>query len=228
MTQTSWPALIHLQSLAERGDLHRLSPAIYDAVIDRLEEALSTDDGDLLREAAAALQFALQTVFKAAPADVKDAMRGAISAREPLLTAFWAGQTAFAQALAARALDRRADDRLLNRLTHKSYEGYVRALLHGPRSGDELVQLLGERKETVSRKLKVLAALGAIERRRQGNHVFNALTPTARTYLKSRNIAALAGTRAAALTAAVADALDARTQDIAEHMRHTPVLGAVA
>jgi DNA-binding transcriptional ArsR family regulator len=228
VTENSWPSLRRMHDLAERKELHLLSPAIYDAIADRLEEALSTDTGDSLEEAATALHTALRAVFAAAPAEVKNAMRGTAGSSHDLITAFWAGQTAFAQAFASRALDKRADDRLLSRLTHRQYERYVRALLNRPSSGDELSDLLGERKETVSRKLKVLADLGAIERRREGNHVINSLSPTARSYLRSHNIAAWSAQRTVPLRPDVADALKTRSQDIAEHMRHTPVLGAVA
>jgi DNA-binding transcriptional ArsR family regulator len=222
----SWPVLAHLHRLAEAGEPHLIEPTAYDAIADRLEGALVSEDSQQLREAAEGLQAALQALVKASSQRVKDAVRGAANAEAELLDAFWVGQTSFAQAFAARALDKRADDRLVRRLTDRRYERYVRALLNSPLSGEDLVAITGERKETVSRKVAALSLLGAIERRRQGNHVVNMLSPAARTYLKHRNIAPWATGKAPPLNANVMSVLETRSLAIPDHMRHSPVLGA--
>jgi DNA-binding transcriptional ArsR family regulator len=223
LKKQTWPSLARLSLLCESAEQHLIDAGLYDAIADRLEQALASESSELLREAEAGLHAALLGLVKTAPADVQDAVRGASSADPNIVSAFWAGQTAFAQAFAARALARRSDDRLLSRVTDKRYERYVRALLERPQTGEELVAATGETKETVSRKLTALAQLGAIERQRQGNHVVNLLSPVVRAYLRHRNIAAWVPSP---LSAKVSYVLEERTREIPQHMRHTPVLGA--
>lgn len=219
MTIETWPVLAALHRQIERGAAE-LKPALYDALADRLEAALAADTSDDLRTAADSLQRALYELARSASPAVRDALRGAQVADPELLSAFWAGQTAFAQLLSARALDKRGDDRFVSRLTDKRYERYVRALLERPLSGDELAARTGERKETVSRKLAALAGLGVIERRRQGARVVNVLAPAARGYLRQNGIAPWAETAPRA-----ALAFRQRLPELDEHLRMAVVIG---
>lgn len=219
MTIQTWPVLATLRRQIE-GGATRLDPALYDALADRLEAALAADTSDELRTAAEGLQSALYEIARTASPAVRDALRGAQEADPELVAAFWAGQTAFAQLLSARALDKRGDDRFVSRLTDKRYERYVRALLDRPLSGDELAARTGERKETVSRKLAALAGLGVVERRRQGARVVNVLAPAARGYLRQNGIAPWAQ-----MTPKAAEAFRQRMPSLDEHLRSSVVIG---
>ncbi len=223
MKTPTWPVLTALHRQIEDGAAS-LKPALYDAIADRLEAALTAETSDDLRTAAENLQQALYAIAKRASPQVRDALRGAEAADPELLSAFWAGQTAFAQLVSARALDRRADDRFVSRLSDTRYERYVRALLHGPQSGEQLRLQTGERKETVSRKLAALAALGVVERRRQGSHVVNVLAPAARDYMRRQRVApwaAIPSPRAEA-------ALRRKSGEIAGYLQGSVVIGETA
>jgi DNA-binding transcriptional ArsR family regulator len=201
-----WPVLAALHRQIEGGA--RIDPALYDALADRIEAALAAETADDLRLAAESLQTAYHSMLRNAPTEVRQALRDASGADSRLQTAFWAGQTAFAQLLSARALDKRADDRFVSRLTDPRYERYVRALFAGAQTGEQLAAQTGERKETVSRKLGALAGLGVIERRRQGSHVVNVLAPAAREYLRQHRIAPWSAPSAKALNALRREAAD--------------------
>lgn len=228
MKKQPWPALAHLDGLTEARELYRVEPGVYDAIADRLESAVASESSEPLEEAWDLLTKSLRLMVKHASSEIRDTIRGADHADQKLLTAFWAGQMAFAEGFAARALEKRADNRFAARLTDRRYERYVRALLERPKTGDELAAATGEAKETVSRKLAVLAHLGVVERRRQGNHVVNVLSPPAKSYLKHKNIAPWSSGRAPALPKTVADALEVRAKAMPGHLQMPPVLGVRA
>lgn len=220
MIKPTWPVLAALHRQIEEGAAS-MQPALYDAIADRLEAALTAETSDDLRTAAESLQQALYAIAGRATPQVRDALRGAEAADPELVSAFWAGQTAFAQLISARALDRRADDRFVSRLSDARYEKYVRALLHGAQSGEQLRLQTGERKETVSRKLAALAALGVVERRRQGAHVVNVLAPAARDYMRRQRIAPWA----AAASPRAEAALRRRATEIPNYLQGSVVIG---
>jgi DNA-binding transcriptional ArsR family regulator len=84
-----------------------------------------------------------------------------------------------AQALSARAMERRCGDDFEQQLASESLRPYVNALLEGAATNICLADRIGHAAETVSRKLKVLRELGAADFRRDGQHVYNFLTPAA-------------------------------------------------
>ena len=57
----------------------------------------------------------------------------------------------------------------------------MQALFSEDRTGQALAEITGERAETVSRKLKVLREMGAVDYRRDGTSFYNFLTPAARS-----------------------------------------------
>lgn len=219
VTRYPWPVLAALHRQIE-GGAARLSPQIYDALADRLEVALAAATSEDLRIASDNLQEAVYAIALRSSPAVRDALRGSPAADPDLLSAFWAGQTAFAQLLSARALDKRGDDRFVARLTDPRYERYLQALVAAPQTGAQLVSKTGERKETVSRKLGALAHLGIIERRRQGSHVVNVLVPAAQDFLRHHQSARWSrpAPRAASAFRSVAN-------DLGEHLQGPVVIG---
>lgn len=97
----------------------------------------------------------------------------------PLAQAYGLGQLVFAQLLTANAASASADDNFEDILKGAKYAAYVRALLGTERTSAELRNIVDEREETVSRKLRDLRELGAADFRRDGREVINFLTPLA-------------------------------------------------
>jgi DNA-binding transcriptional ArsR family regulator len=156
-----------------------LSPELLNVLAERIEEALADNRGASLTE----LRNQLSTTFRAAlgkaPEEVINAIRGRGEALDVAGIAYALGQLGFAQLLATRADQRRPDDAFEKLTANEAYASYLRALLRGAMSVGDLANAVGERVETVSRKLKPLREMGAVDFRRQGTTILNFLTPAA-------------------------------------------------
>lgn len=149
-----------------------------------LERALLADKRTNLDECKEALTSLVQRVIQASSPDVL----AAIHAEKPegaVAEAFLLGELSFAQLLAAEAALRRSDDSFVPTLSDPTYVRYVDALLRTSSSNIELSKTVGEKPETVSRKLRHLRELGICDFRKSGNTVVNFLTPLAATLAAS-------------------------------------------
>jgi len=183
MTIANWSFLAHL---IEEGVAPNRLPANLESVIaERLEEALAGAERAELDDIKATLSDFFSALLRQSPPDAAAAVRGAASASEDSVAAFWLGQVAFAQHLAAQAAERRADDRFTDVFSNASLVGYVRALAKSDHTGRELATLLSVRPETVSRRLNELRELGVVDYRRDGTSLYNFLTPQARAAFDS-------------------------------------------
>lgn len=156
------------------------APAIYTAFADRLRDAIEAPGETAIDAAAHVLEKLFREAAAKSPETVREAARGG---EGETATAYALGKLAFAQLVAARAASSRADGRFLEHIRDPRYRPYVEALAEGPLSGPRLRQKVGERAETVSRKLAVLRELGIVLSRRQGNIGETMLTPGAHAAL---------------------------------------------
>lgn len=191
---------------------------------DRVRAAIEASDGITLSTLTEQLASFYKDLFAAVPTGAREAARGA-SGDKDAAAAFLLGQAAFAHLLASRTLDRRADDRFLQTIRNGRYERYIRALQRAPLNGQELGKLIGERDETVSRKLTVLRQLGIVSSRKDGTSVINNLTPAAQGVLDHLRIAPLA---LSAPTIEVQEAVEAMHDKIPAYLRTVPSFGEVA
>jgi DNA-binding transcriptional ArsR family regulator len=224
VTIKTWPALAELVQTLESKDARALNPAIFDAIADRLEAALAASDNAALVTVASKLEEVARHWMSSGSDLARKAMRGDSDAEPELVSLFAAGRLAFAQSLAARALDKRADDDFYALISDKRYQPYICALLSGAKSGKQLADIVGETEETVSRKLPVLEDAGVVRRRKNGQVTMNLLTPAARLFAENKRLGPVGGQFA--VQAAVQSALTERAERMPEHMQASPVLGA--
>lgn len=222
MTIKTWPALAELVQALEKEDPRGLKPAVFDALADRLEAALAAGDNQALEEASKNLEDIARQWMAAGSDAARKAMRGDHDSDPQLTSLVIAGRLAFAQTLASRVLDKRADDTFYAIFTDGRYQPYVCALMSGPKSGRELADMVEETEETVSRKLKILERQGVVRRRKNGQVTINLLTPAARQFADAKRLAP-AGARVVAPQ--VQDALSARSTDLGDYLQSSPVLG---
>lgn len=223
MKSTKWPIVAELERLIAASGPEGVPAGAFNAIADRLEEAVAAPDAGELAAASEQLEELTRLLVQQGSDALRDAIRG--RAHPDIKAALLVGQAAFAQNFAARSFDKRADDRFAERMTDPRYEGYVRALLSGPMNGRQLEQATGETTETVSRKLAVLRGLGIVECRREGNRIINFLNPAAKAVLTSRNIAPLVSERARPIAPVVAAAIADRMKGMADHEKRTPLFG---
>lgn len=171
-----------LEQLVKAGVTPVTLPANLESVIaERLEEALAAPGRGDLDDIKIALADFFHALLARASDETTASVRGGSAASEDGVAAFWLGQIAFAQHLAAQAAERRADDRFMQVFTNPTLAAYVRALAAADHTGKELAAALQQREETVSRKLGELRELGVVDYRRDGTRFYNFLTPQARS-----------------------------------------------
>ncbi|MBX3477316.1 MAG: helix-turn-helix transcriptional regulator [Brevundimonas sp.] len=222
MKTKAWPALAELAQALESKTARALNPAVFDAIADRLESALAASDNAELATVAARLEDIARQWMASGSDAVRMALRGDARADDDLVSLFVAGRLAFAQNLAARALDRRADDAFYDLIVDPRYKAYICALLSGAKTGTQLAEIVEETVETVSRKLKGLEEAGVVRRRKSGQATLNLLTPAARLYAENRRLSPMGGH---VVQAAVQTALMARSEHMPDHLQASPVLG---
>jgi len=125
----------------------------------------------------------------------------------------------------ARAASKRIDDTFERRLRARPFEQYVRLLVDEELSGRQIADRLGKDEAEISRRLKVLRHMGAVDCRREGNRFVNFLTPAARAVVRARNMGALAaGTARGQLSPLVSDALDDQRHLLRPELQRSLVL----
>lgn len=181
---SNWPAVD--AALADLGESTALPAYFHTAIADRLREVIEASGAADAVKAADILEKIFREVSVHAPADVRSVTRGEGA---PEFEAVYAlGKISFAQLLAARVADNRADTRFTAHVTDPRYLAYARALADAQLSVSALQAKTGERMETVSRKLAILRELGIVASRKQGNVVVNMLTPSARHVLEQTGL----------------------------------------
>lgn len=169
-----WDMLDRL--FAERG--LALPAEIYAELAERLREAIAARDPALLTALAAQLtDLSAAAANQAAPEALAAAEGRGI---ESSAHAFALGQLGFAYQIAAAAAQKRADAGFEATLMKEPFIRYVRAIYAGDLTGTALAEAVDQRAETVSRNLKVLREIGAVDFRREGTNLINFLTPAAR------------------------------------------------
>jgi DNA-binding transcriptional ArsR family regulator len=156
-----------------------LTPELINLIVVRLEEAIADPRDAHL----ATLKDQLSSLFRSGMANIPATsiadLRQADKAASPIGAGYVLGNLAMAQALSARAMDRRCGDDFEQKLSSDGLKPYVRTLNEGPATNLTIAERMGHAPETVSRKLKILRELGAADFRRDGQHVYNFLTPAA-------------------------------------------------
>lgn len=177
MRRKLWPLLEELQEGFRRPSEFPMEKM--QLIAERLEQAAaygSKQEIEILNEQ---LSVLFRTALISASPEVYKAVVGEISESQES-DAYVLGQMSFAQHLAAYIFSQRAGDEFLEVLLDKGNCEYIKALYRQDLSGKGLAQLVRERGETVSRKLKRLREVGATDFRREGTTLINFLTPAAR------------------------------------------------
>lgn len=219
-----WDFLEDVASALHRNGGHDLGAGVPTVLCDRVIEALSTEERRAIDESQAALErFYLNRIGRM-PKAVADAARGDGQPDSPEAGAFTLGQIGMAHAIVARVASKRIDDAFERRLRSPQLERYVRLLVDEELSGKAIADRLGKDEAEVSRRLKLLRQIGAVECRREGNRVVNFLTPAARAIVRARNMGAIAIGSAGHFSPEVAETLDGYRQDLPGQLRHSVVL----
>ncbi|MFC5389884.1 hypothetical protein U0030_02225 [Brevundimonas bullata] len=219
----TWPVLAALAQSLETQDARTLSPSVFDAIADRLEAALAAEDNAVLEQISARLEDAVRNWAAAASEDARKALRGDADAKPDLAHLLATGRLAFAQNLAARALDKRAADDFYEVIADRKYQPYICALMSGPKSGVELAGLVNETQETVSRKVQFLEEHDVVRRRKMGQLTVNLLTPGARQYAEAKRLTPAGG--AGSVQPAVKTALVEQSGKIEGYLQAARLLG---
>jgi DNA-binding transcriptional ArsR family regulator len=158
-----------------------LPQAIYAELAELLRETIQNRDPGGIR----ALAVQLADILKIATRSASSEARAVAQARDlvdtsPVSEAFTLGRLGFAYQLAASLADKRTHAAFEETLASATYAPYARALLAEELTGIALAERLGQRVETVSRNLKILRSIGAVDYRRDQTSFVNFLTPAAR------------------------------------------------
>lgn len=224
----SWNFLSELSNELDETARHELPPGTATVLSDRIIAALGREDRLGLDEAQAELEQFYLKRLSAAPSSAAAAARGDEEGPASEEAAFSLGLVGLAHAIVARAASRRVDDAFERRLRSKQLERYVRLLIDAELSGRELAERLGKDEAEVSRRLKLLRQIGAVECRREGNRIVNFLTPAARAVARARNMGALgAAAHPGQLRPEVLNSLDGYRQGLPEELRGAMILVAV-
>ncbi|WP_374386492.1 ArsR/SmtB family transcription factor [Brevundimonas sp.] len=208
------------QALSAWAEGSGLPPKVYTALADRLRTAIESTDATRIQTASDLLQAAFQSALVASPASVQAAARG--EGAHEMATGYALGKLAFAQLLAGRIADTRADSRFVEHVRNRHYLPYLQALFGGPLTVNALQLKVGTRLETVSRKLAVLRELGLVASRRQGTEVINILTPAAAATMEALGLNPVVETVPVVRAPDVREALDGERNALPSHMRGIP------
>jgi DNA-binding transcriptional ArsR family regulator len=164
--------------------LAQLSAKYANTLAHDVAEALSNGGRSQIEALALKLQSQVSELRPHLDVTILRELREAGQTIGPIAQAYGLGQLVFAQLLTAKVADASADDNFEELLKGSKYVAYVKALLGSERTSAELKNIVTEREETVSRKLRELRELGAADFRRDGREVVNFLTPLAQEVAK--------------------------------------------
>ncbi len=208
---------------AETGG-YDLGDSIATLLAERLTSAVCAENGVALAFAETALQRLYLQLLRASPESASDAARGEDGGGSPEAAAFALGQVGLAHAVAAAAAAKRVDPAFERRLLSRQFEQVVRALIDHSLAGREIADLLGKDEADISRRLKILRRMGAVECRREGNRIVNFLTEAARTVARARGMGTLGAVANRTFSPEVVIALDDQRKSLPDELRHSLVL----
>lgn len=219
-----WTFLDEVAGDLEKEGVFDLGQGFATILADRVIRAVTSE----IQENAASAQLQLERFYfnqlSRSPGTAALAAQGEGPADSPEAAAFMLGQIGFAHAAVARVASKLIDSGFERRLRARGFEQYVRLLLDEELSGRQIADRIGKDEAEVSRRLKVLRQMGAVECRREGNRVVNFLTPAARAVARARNMGALsAGATTGHLSPVVSDALDDQRHQLRPELRHSLV-----
>lgn len=162
-----------------------VKPELMMVIADRLEEAIVAPSQEELSSLSSELIELFNRLFKQLPRPAANAVRGSSTASAEDLALYMIGQVGFAQGLAAKSSEKRVNDQFFEIIQDSVYQRYLSALFNGEHTGTQLSEVVQERQETVSRKLRKLRELGVTDFRRDGVSALNFLTPAGRKALES-------------------------------------------
>lgn len=154
-----------------------LQPEIFTVISDRIEDALADRKSAGLDVLSAELAAAFGELARRAPADALDAVRNAVNASPASLASFVLGQLNFAHHFVSQVALKRVDDKFTDVIFSRVNAPLIKALLKGEMTQVALAEKVGKRAETISRNLRDLREIGAIDYRRNGVSFLNFLTP---------------------------------------------------
>jgi DNA-binding transcriptional ArsR family regulator len=157
-----------------------LGPEHMAVIAGHLEAAVSAQSLENLQVLSDALAKLFNQAVRKAPSEAIAAVRNSPKADVANRSAYMLGQISFAQLMASKVLVSRPSDEFDETLYDVAYVGYICKLNESSRTNTALSEMMGERVETVSRKIKKLRQLGITDFRRDGVHVINFLTPAAK------------------------------------------------
>lgn len=181
MSKGRWALLDRIQATLKGPN--DLTTELLIGLANRLEEAIADRSREALDNLKLQLSDALRWAVRTAPKAAADTAAGRAPSIE-LEAAYMLGQLGFAQMLAAQVAERRPSTEALEGLRSAPYAPYLRALATHELTGSDLAEIVGERVETVSRKLRAMRDLGLVEARREGVNIFNSLSPFARAAIE--------------------------------------------
>lgn len=196
------------------------SAAVYTAVADRLRAALEAPDATRAQAASEFLEHIYRDIAAGASPAVQAASRGEDGG--DLGMSYTLGKLAFAQLIAARVADTRANDRFVDHVRNRLYLPYLQALFDAPLTVTALQEKVGTRLETVSRKLGVLRALGLVASRKQGNEVVNMLTPATLATMDAFGLTPMREAVPTVKTPDVRDTINDERGTLKRHMQEAP------
>jgi len=167
----------------------RLKPELMLVIAAYLEDAISSSSQKDIAQLSASLMTVLNESMRRAPSSAAAAARNIPAVSETDRASYLLGQVSFAQMIASQLSNSRASDAFMRTMYHRAYSRYVVALYRNDMNNTQLHNLIGERPETVSRKFKMLRALGVADFRREGNTIVNFLTPLARQAFDATKVA---------------------------------------
>lgn len=196
-------------------------------ISDRIIAAVSSDTRVMLEDAQDALETFYLELLPVVPQAAAEAARGEAQHNTAEAAAFSLGQIGLAHAIVARAASRRVDDRFERLLRSRALERYVRLLLVEELSGHEIAQRLKKDPAEVSRRLKLLREIGAVECRRDGNRIVNFLTSAAVKIARACNMGGMKA-EGAQLEPAVVVALEDQKKLLPAEMRKPLIFESAA
>lgn len=218
----NWEFLGKLANDLNAQGHHDLPAAIETILSDRILSALSSEEREDIDAAAEELEKFYLRRLAAAPEGAANAARGDGDPASAEAASFSLGQLALAHAVVAYAASKRADARFERIVTARQFELYIRLLLDNELSGRELADRVGKDPAEVSRRLKILRKIGAIEHRRNGNKVMNFLTPAARALAKDRNMGPKQASLASFTEPSVRLVIDRKRNELDRHLQELP------
>lgn len=162
-------------------ELTSLPQQFFALLADRVVDAIVETDAKRATDLRDDLTSLIDELIKISPELVPKL--SSVQSKTEQRQAYDLGKISFAQMLVAKQVQRKADHVDLREAQAEHYFMFLRLLYEREHGNAELAECLGQRLETVSRKLKMLRGWGLTEYRRDGKHVTNFLTVAGRAFV---------------------------------------------